>query len=133
MQARRDTKPELQVRHLLHAAGLRYRVNMPVPGRNRRSIDVAFTRCKLAVFIDGCFWHGCPEHKTSPRANSAWWTAKLGSNTARDVETREHLESLGWTVLRFWEHEDPEQVAAEVASKVAQLSELHAASALNPK
>ncbi|MFF2436167.1 very short patch repair endonuclease [Streptomyces sp. NPDC058107] len=117
-QARRDTTPEVAVRKLLHAAGYRYRINERVPGMSRRTIDIAFTRAKVAVMIDGCFWHGCPEHATQPKANSEWWRVKLDRNMARDVETTEHLVAAGWTVLRFWEHEDPSQVADRVATAV---------------
>ncbi|MEU9090055.1 very short patch repair endonuclease [Streptomyces sp. NPDC048428] len=115
LQKSRDTKPEVAVRRLLHAEGLRYRVNYPVPRTPRRTIDIAFSRAKIAVFMDGCFWHGCPTHATQPRANAEWWRAKLAKNMARDRETTERLESAGWTVLRFWEHENPEGVAREIA------------------
>ncbi|MER0445959.1 very short patch repair endonuclease [Streptomyces sp. Edi4] len=114
-QGSRDTTPELAVRKLLHAAGMRYRVNVPVPGMPRRTIDIAFGRAKLAVFMDGCFWHGCPQHATHPKANAEWWRTKLDRNMARDRETTEHLAAAGWTVLRFWEHESPEFVARLVA------------------
>ncbi|MGW4744750.1 very short patch repair endonuclease [Streptomyces sp. NPDC004290] len=117
-QARKDTAAELAVRRLLHAAGLRYRVEFPVPGMARRRIDVAFTSVKVAVLIDGCFWHGCPEHATQPKANAEWWRQKLDRNMARDRETTEHLTSSGWEVLRFWEHEAPEDVALRVAGAV---------------
>jgi len=119
-QASKDTNAELAVRRLLHAAGLRYRVEYPVPGMARRRIDVAFTRTKVAVLIDGCFWHGCPEHATQPKANAEWWRKKLDRNMARDLETTQHLTSQGWTVLRFWEHETPEEVAARVRTVVEQ-------------
>lgn len=111
---RKDTKPELDLRRILHARGMRYRVVHPVPGRPRRTIDVAFTRVKVAVFIDGCFWHACPEHRTQPRANSEWWTEKLAQNVSRDRDTDQHLTALGWTVLRFWEHEDMASAAEAV-------------------
>lgn len=101
---RRDNEAELAVRRLLHAAGYRYRVAYPVPGMPRRTIDIAFTRAKVAVFIDGCFWHGCAEHGTKPSSNSEWWATKLAANMARDRDTTQWLESQGWTVLRFWEH-----------------------------
>ncbi|MFD3520574.1 very short patch repair endonuclease [Streptomyces sp. NPDC058653] len=114
-QASRDTAPEVAVRKILHAAGLRYRVNVPVPGMPRRTIDIVFGPAKIAVFLDGCFWHGCPEHATSPKSNAEWWRAKLDKNIARDRETTEHLEAQGWTVLRFWEHEDPEDISQAVA------------------
>ncbi|MFF4267924.1 very short patch repair endonuclease [Streptomyces virginiae] len=113
-QARRNTTPELAVRRLLHAAGLRYRLQVKVPGMPRRTIDIAFPGAKVAVFLDGCFWHGCPEHATQPKANAQWWREKLDKNMARDRETSELLAAAGWTVLRFWEHEAPESVAARV-------------------
>ncbi|MFJ4865461.1 MULTISPECIES: very short patch repair endonuclease [unclassified Streptomyces] len=113
-QASRDTTQELAVRRLLHASGLRYRVNLPVPGIRRRTIDIAFTRARIAVFLDGCFWHGCPEHATRPKANAEWWRTKLEKNMSRDRETTAHLETTGWTVLRFWEHETPEAVARTI-------------------
>ncbi|MFG3253648.1 very short patch repair endonuclease [Streptomyces sp. NPDC048172] len=118
-QRRRDTSPELAVRRLLFSAGLRYRLQRRVPGMARRTIDIAFPGIRVAVFIDGCFWHGCPDHATSPKANAAWWRAKLDKNVARDVETTTHLEACGWTVLRFWEHEAPEEIAARVRRTVA--------------
>ncbi|PSM43752.1 very short patch repair endonuclease [Streptomyces dioscori] len=117
-QARRDTAPEVAVRKLLHAAGRRYRLNVRVPGMSRRTIDIAFTRAKVAVFMDGCFWHGCPQHATRPKANAEWWREKLDRNMARDAETTRHLVSSGWTVLRFWEHEAPGDVAERVAAAV---------------
>lgn len=117
-QASRDTTPEVAVRKLLHAAGYRYRVNTRVPDMSRRTIDIAFTRAKVAVFLDGCFWHGCPEHATQPRANAEWWRQKLDRNMARDAETTQHLMAAGWTVLRFWEHEAPARVAERVAEAV---------------
>ncbi|MER6849985.1 very short patch repair endonuclease [Streptomyces flaveolus] len=117
-QGSRDTAPEIAVRKLLHSAGLRYRVNVPVPGMPRRTIDIVFGRAKVAVFTDGCFWHGCPQHATQPKSNAEWWRRKLDRNMARDRETTEHLTEAGWTVLRFWEHEDPVEVAARVAATV---------------
>lgn len=105
------------MRKLLHAAGLRYRVNFPVPGMPRRSIDIAFSRAKVAVFLDGCFWHGCPEHATHPKSNAEWWRAKLNKNMMRDHETTEHLRSSGWVVLRFWEHEIPDSIASIITEE----------------
>ena len=98
--------------------GLRYRVAWPVPGQRRRTIDIAFTRAHVAVYIDGCFWHGCPLHGTIPRSNSAWWENKLEANRARDASVNEQLHELGWTVLRFWEHEAPDAVAEHVYAVV---------------
>lgn len=112
---RKDNDVELAVRRLLHAAGCRYRVHYPVPGLPRRTIDIAFTRAKVAVFIDGCFWHGCPEHGTAPTSNRAWWATKLAANAGRDRDTASHLESLGWRVVRIWEHEDATGVVEIVA------------------
>ncbi|GAA2526578.1 MULTISPECIES: very short patch repair endonuclease [Streptomyces] len=117
-QNSRDTAPEVAVRKLLHAAGLRYRVNVPVPGLSRRTIDIVFSKAKVAVFLDGCFWHGCPQHATQPKANAEWWRTKLDKNMARDMETTEHLTAAGWTVLRFWEHELPDHVANVVRNAV---------------
>lgn len=111
---RRDTAPELAIRRLLHAQGLRYRVAFPVPGQRRRTIDIAFTRTKLAVFVDGCFWHGCPEHGTQPKSNSDWWATKITANRARDADTEVFLQQRGWSVLRVWEHEPPDRAAARV-------------------
>lgn len=117
-QPSRDTAPEVAVRKLLHASGYRYRLNERVPHMSRRTIDIAFTRVKVAVLLDGCFWHGCPEHATQPKSNAEWWRQKLDRNMARDAETTTHLVSEGWTVLRFWEHEAPGGVAEQVARAV---------------
>lgn len=106
-QRRRDTGPELALRRLLHSSGARYRVEYPVPGMPRRSIDIAFPGRRVAVFVDGCFWHGCPAHSSTPRSNGSWWAAKLDGNRGRDRSTDTHLEGLGWTVVRVWEHEEP--------------------------
>lgn len=85
---------------------------------SRRTIDIAFPGPRVAVFLDGCFWHSCPRHATSPKANSDWWVQKLEKNVRRDKETTERLQELGWRVLRFWEHEDPRDVAATVTGEV---------------
>ncbi|GAA5161349.1 very short patch repair endonuclease [Ornithinimicrobium tianjinense] len=114
MAARRDTAPEVALRRALHAQGRRFRVVYPVPGNRRRTIDIAFTRAKVAVFVDGCFWHGCPEHGTQPRANSGWWAAKLAANRARDEDTDRLLREAGWRVIRVWEHEDVATALARV-------------------
>ena len=116
---RRDTAPELLLRRELHRRGRRFRVVLKVPGNNRRTIDIAFTRQRVAVFVDGCFWHGCPVHGTSPRANGDWWAQKLAANQARDADTTRLLEAAGWTVLRIWEHEDAAAAADEVEHALA--------------
>lgn len=101
---RRDTPGELALRRELHRRGRRFRIIYKVPGNRRRTIDIAFPRQCLAVFVDGCFWHGCPDHGTMPTSNQAWWIQKLGANAARDADTNCLLKSEGWTVLRVWEH-----------------------------
>lgn len=119
----RDTGPELLVRRILHAHGLRYRVNQaPVPGL-RRTADVVFPRQRIAVFIDGCFWHGCPTHYVAPKANSEFWSDKVSANRRRDIETTERFAAGGWKVLRFWEHEDPAAVADAIEAAVRQVNE----------
>jgi DNA mismatch endonuclease, patch repair protein len=111
-QRRRDTKPEIALRRELHRRGLRYFVDRaPVKGVRRRA-DLVFPRRKVAVFVDGCFWHSCPQHATFPKNNAQWWTDKLAANVVRDRDTDARLAEQGWTVIRVWEHEDP-LVAAE--------------------
>jgi DNA mismatch endonuclease, patch repair protein len=120
--ARRDTSPELALRRQLHRRGLRYRVHLPVPGTPRRRIDIAFIRAQVAVFVDGCFWHGCPAHSTIPATNSEWWRWKLGRNRARDRDTDHLLGAQGWTVVRIWEHESAASAADRVESAVRGLN-----------
>lgn len=116
---KRDTRPELAVRSALHARGLRYRTDFRIgEGRSAPRPDVAFTRAKVAVFIDGCFWHGCPEHGVSPRTNSHYWGAKIARNRARDLENDRALIDQGWLVIRVWEHDDPEEAASLVEDAV---------------
>jgi DNA mismatch endonuclease (patch repair protein) len=115
---RRDTSPEMAVRRMVHAAGLRYRVDVrPLPNLNRRA-DLVFTRARIAVFIDGCYWHGCPAHGTAAKTNSEYWRRKIAGNRARDKETDRCLVDAGWTVIRDWEHSDPGVVAARVVDAV---------------
>jgi len=113
MQANRgrDTGPELAVRSILHARGLRFRVNQPLPFDRRRRADLTFTRARLFVFVDGCFWHGCPDHFVEPRTRRDFWLDKIRGNRSRDIDTRNRLEELGATVLRVWEHDDPTAAA----------------------
>ncbi len=112
---RRDTAPEIALRSELHRRGLRFRKDLPlrVPGRVVRP-DVAFTRARLAVFVDGCFWHACPIHGNQPRANTDYWRPKLARNVARDRAVDSALQAAGWRVLRAWEHEPPASVAERV-------------------
>lgn len=113
-QRRRDTKPEVALRRELHRRGLRYFVDRaPFKGLRRRA-DLVFPRRKVAVYVDGCFWHSCPEHATKPRNNAQWWADKLAANVARDRNTDERLEAEGWSVVRVWEHEP----VADAADKV---------------
>jgi DNA mismatch endonuclease (patch repair protein) len=118
--AGRDTGPEMALRRRLHALGVRYRLghSIDLPGRRAVRPDLAWTRAKLAVFVDGCFWHGCPDCGRTPRSNLDYWVPKLTANVRRDAEQTEALMLLGWRVLRFWEHEvkaAPDDVALAVA------------------
>lgn len=114
----RDTKPELRIRALLHKEGLRYRVaSRPLP-EVRRTADIVFSRSRVAVFVDGCYWHGCPEHHRAATINTEFWNEKIAKNRARDQETNRLLNEAGWTVIRVWEHENPQEVAARVSAVV---------------
>lgn len=114
----RDTAPEMQLRSALHLLGLRYGVQVaPLPGLRRRA-DIVFPRQRVAVFVDGCFWHSCPEHGTTPKANRAWWEAKLLGNVKRDEDTNRRLRAAGWEPVRIWEHEDVADAASQIQSLV---------------
>lgn len=114
-QRRRDTSPELRIRRALHGRGLRYRVDaaLPLTGVRRRA-DMLFTARRVAVFVDGCYWHGCPVHATQPKVNADWWAQKLAANIRRDRDTDHRLVEVGWTVVRIWEHEETEVAVARV-------------------
>lgn len=115
----RDTKPEMLLRSILHRRGLRYRVSIrPIP-ELRRTADLVFTRARVAVFVDGCFWHGCPTHHRLPATNSDYWTAKVERNRQRDREIDQALSDLGWSVVRCWEHDPAPEVAERVIREVA--------------
>lgn len=114
----RDTKPELAVRSAVHRRGLRFRVSERPLADLRRTADLVFRKVRIAVFVDGCYWHGCPLHHTRPVTNREFWADKIASNIARDADTNARLEAAGWVVLRFWEHEDPEAVADVVQERV---------------
>jgi DNA mismatch endonuclease (patch repair protein) len=118
-QRTRDTEPELAIRRLLHSRGLRYRVDTsPLPGLKRRA-DVVFGPSKVAVFVDGCFWHGCPEHgRRATKANSEYWLRKVQKNAARDEDTDTTLRAAGWLPIRVWEHEIPSEVADTIEAAV---------------
>lgn len=121
MQANRsrDTQPELAVRRQLHQRGLRYRVGIaPIPEIRRRA-DIVFTKAHVAVFIDGCFWHGCPEHgRRQFNYNADYWPSKIAANVARDQDTNARLRKAGWTVMRFWEHEETTSVVEAIDNTV---------------
>jgi DNA mismatch endonuclease, patch repair protein len=114
----RDTTPELALRRILHATGLRYRVHRAPVAELRRRADVVFGPARVAVFIDGCYWHGCPEHYVPPKTNPGYWSPKIAGNIARDKDTDARLTEAGWLVLRFWEHQDVEACAQEVIAAV---------------
>lgn len=114
----RDTAPELAIRRAVHALGLRYRVAVRPLHGIRRSADLVFPRAKVAVFVDGCFWHGCPEHYREPASNVDFWRLKVATNRARDLETTELFRLSGWVVLRFWAHDDPMIAAEEIRQVV---------------
>lgn len=114
---RRDTLPELAIRSELHGRGFRFRVDRaPLRGLRSRA-DVVFGPARVAVYVDGCFWHSCPEHGTKPKANADWWEQKLKRNRERDAKTDRVLRENGWKVVRIWEHEDP-VVAADRVEKL---------------
>lgn len=115
----RDTKPELALRRLVHAQGLRYRVAAKPLPKMRRTADLLFRPAKVAVFVDGCFWHGCPEHFVPPKTNLGYWEKKIGGNVQRDHDTDSRLSEEGWLVLRFWAHQDPEECAETVVQTVS--------------
>jgi DNA mismatch endonuclease, patch repair protein len=117
-QRRRDTCPELALRRELHRLGLRYRVERRVLPGLRRRVDVVLGTTKVAVFVDGCFWHGCPEHATLPRANAAWWADKLARNVERDRDTDHRLADAGWLPVHVWEHEDMVEAAVRIRDVV---------------
>jgi DNA mismatch endonuclease (patch repair protein) len=115
----RDTKPELNVRKMLYARGWRYRVNFRALADKRRTVDIAFPRQRLAVMIDGCYWHGCPAHFRAPKSTRIeFWRQKIADNQARDADTNQRLAAAGWRVVRFWEHEHPADVVAAIESEL---------------
>ncbi|MCV7440809.1 very short patch repair endonuclease [Mycobacterium paraense] len=118
-QKTRDTEPELAIRRLLHARGLRYRVDYPPLAGMRRRADLVFGPAKVAVFVDGCFWHGCPQHgQRATTANTSYWRDKVTRNATRDREIDAALLAMGWLSIRVWEHEEPAAVADRIESEV---------------
>jgi len=115
----RDTKPELALRRELHRRGRRFRVGTRPVAEVRRTGDIVFPRARVAVLVDGCFWHGCPAHYVAPKTRAGWWEEKIARNRERDRETTALWEAAGWTVLRVWEHEDPAMAADRVETALA--------------
>lgn len=122
----RDTPAELRIRQALHAMGLRYSIDTKPLVNSPRRADIVFRRAKVAVFVDGCFWHGCPEHGTWPKANRRFWREKILSNRERDLDTNDRLQKSDWLVIRIWEHEDPSIAAARIAHAVRSRSPANA-------
>lgn len=118
----RDTGTEQTLRRYLHSRGLRFRLHRRLLPNSRREIDIAFIAAKVAVFVDGCFWHGCPEHATWPKRNAQLWKQKIETNRHRDSDTNSRLQALGWTVIRVWEHEDPTAASERIAAVVEERS-----------
>lgn len=117
-QRTRDTSPERVLRSELFRMGYRYRLHQRVVPGLRRCIDIVFPRQRVAVDVRGCFWHACPQHATTPKHNSAWWSEKLARNAERDRDTEKQLRQAGWLVVVVWEHEDPRRAALRVARVV---------------
>ncbi len=120
----RDTAPEMAVRRAAHRLGLRYRVGARPIANVRRTADMVFPKQRVAIYIDGCFWHGCPSHYVAPKTNSDYWSTKITDNTQRDRDTDKRLAEEGWLGLRFWEHEDPEVAARTIRRVVRERSAL---------
>jgi len=115
---RRDTAAEMAIRSALHTRGLRFRVDRSILPGVRRRADIVFVTAKVAVFVDGCFWHCCPIHQTYPKANMKWWTAKLQANRQRDADTNRQIREAGWFVARIWEHESPGDAITRIVKLV---------------
>ncbi|QBI19507.1 very short patch repair endonuclease [Egibacter rhizosphaerae] len=111
----RDTSPELALRRALHRLGYRYRVDHPPIPELRRRADLVFTRRRVAVFVDGCYWHGCPQHYGEPSTNAEYWRSKIARNRERDADTDARLRQAGWTPVRIWEHESVDDAVVKVA------------------
>ena len=130
---RADTKPEMQIRSLLHRQGLRFRkdylIRLP-SGRNVHA-DIAFTKSRIAVFIDGCFWHSCPVHGTIPKSNKDYWHPKLMSNVKRDKAINCELRNANWKVIRLWTHVPPEKAVNTIIEAVHHSRSCHSHSSIS--
>lgn len=118
----KGTGAEIALRRELYRSGLRFRVSYEVLKKPRRVADIAIPRFRIAVFVDGCFWHGCPEHATWPKQNSEFWRQKLEANRTRDADTNARLNLIGWTVLRFWEHESPIRATEAILKVISKIT-----------
>ena len=127
---RRDTSCEVAIRRILHRRGLRYFVDRGLPFDRRRRADLLFPTERVAVFVDGCFWHGCPEHGTWPKENAGWWRAKIEANRCRDADTVQQLVALTWVAVRIWEHEDPSAAADRIERVVRGRRSVHGRSGI---
>lgn len=127
----KETGAEVALRQEMYRIGLRYRIDYEVLRKPRRVADVAFPGRKIAVFVDGCFWHGCPEHATWPKQNAEFWWDKIEANRRRDTDTNDRLRSIGWTVLRFWSHESPTEAARTIGRAVALADSKHRVTSLS--
>jgi DNA mismatch endonuclease (patch repair protein) len=112
-QGQQDTAPEMALRRELHRRGLRYRLHEPVFDKRRRH-DIVFRSARVVVDVRGCFWHSCPQHGTTPKANQDWWLNKLKRNVERDADTACGLNEAGWALVVVWEHEDPGAAAERI-------------------
>ena len=114
----RDTKPEIALRQAIDLLGMPYLVDQKLMANLRRRADIVFEGAHVAVFVDGCFWHGCPVHGTWPKQNAEFWRNKIETNRKRDADTDQRLTEAGWVVIRVWEHEDPAEAAQRIAAVV---------------
>ncbi len=110
----KGTDAELSLRKELHSRGLRYRLHVPLLTKPRRVADIVFSGARVAVFVDGCFWHGCPEHASWPKSNAQFWRDKIETNRARDADTDRRLRASGWRVVRVWSHESADDAAERI-------------------
>ncbi|WP_218064133.1 very short patch repair endonuclease [Nguyenibacter vanlangensis] len=110
----KGTDAELSLRKALHARGLRYRLHVPLLTKPRRVADIVFSSARVAIFVDGCFWHGCPQHASWPKSNAQFWRDKIETNRARDADTDQRLRASGWRVVRVWSHESAGDAAERI-------------------
>jgi DNA mismatch endonuclease (patch repair protein) len=123
----KDTQAEIDLRRALHAKGLRYRLQVPLLTKPRRVVDIVFPKVRVAIFVDGCFWHGCPEHASWPKSNADFWRAKIETNRMRDADTDRRLEAQGWRVVRVWAHENAREAAERIVQIVNEQKKVGAA------